>query len=264
MSYYNIQRLDELTKTLKNSNKSIDSLVEIRNILYDISVGIGTDQRQRTMLQCILSDLSNLSGGYLRSNIRRVVERIRRDRRQIAESFYSAHNQSQGSINAIDLDNELETLRLPRGKTLYQWCIPLVDKYSPPKVVKDGKLVDEGFEVFQDKKGYSICLGKFYSPSIIDIERLGASPLHDIWYGDKYLGTGTRKLYRFVLPFDADCLKSTAGSAYDTWSAYINCDGSIIQGQGFGCQGGAVQYFMPLDDDKEKKRLLAKTGEWIR
>lgn len=256
MSYNNIQRLNDLTKTLKSSNKSTDSLLllEIKNTLYDISVGIGTDQRQRIMLQRILRDLSNVSEGSLYSDIKRVIERIRRDRRQIAELFYSAHNQRQGSINAINLDYELEILKLSRGKTLYQWCIPLVDKNS---VSKDGY-----FEVFRDKKGYNFCLGSFYSPNIVDIEMLGASALIDIWNGDEYLGTSTRELYRFTLPFDADCLKSIAGSAYDTWSAYRNWDGSKIGGQGFGCQGGAVQYFMPLE--KEKKKLLAETGECIR
>lgn len=254
MSYYIIQRLDELTKSLKNSNKSSDSFVEIKKILYDISVGIGTDQRQRVMLQRILIDLSNISRGSLHSDIRRVLEKIRRDRRQIAELFYSAHNQSQGSINAINLDYELEILKLSRGKTLYQWCIPLVDKKS---VSKDGY-----FEVFQDKKGYNFCLGSFYSPNIVDIEMLGASALIDVWNGDEYLGTSTRELYRFTLPFDSDCLKSIAGSAYDTWSAYRNWNGLKMEGQGFGCQGGAVQYFMPLD--KGKKKLLAETGECIR
>ena len=81
MSYYLIQRLDELIKTLKISNKSTDSFVEIKKILYDISVGIGTDQRQRIMLQRILSDLSSVSEGSLCSDIKRVVERMRRDRR---------------------------------------------------------------------------------------------------------------------------------------------------------------------------------------
>ncbi len=254
MSYNNIERLNDLTEKFKNSNRSTDSFLEIKNILYDISVGIGTDQRQRIMLQRILRDLTSISEGSLRLDIKRVVERIRRDRRQIAELFYSAHNQRQGSINAINLDYELEILKLSRGKTLYQWCIPLVDKNS---VSKDGY-----FEVFQDKKGYNFCLGSFYSPNIVDIEMLGASALIDIWNGDEYLGTGTRELYRFTLPFEADCLKSTAGSAFDTWSAYRNWDGSKIKGQGFGCQGGAVQYFMPLD--KGKKKLLAETGECIR
>ena len=254
MSYYLIQRLDELIKTLKISNKSTDSFVEIKKILYDISVGIGTDQRQRIMLQRILSDLSSVSEGSLCSDIKRVVERMRRDRRQIAELFYSAHNQNQGSINAINLDFELEALKLSKGKTLYQWCIPLVDKNS---VSKDGY-----FEVFQDKKGYNIGLGSFYSPNIVDIEMLGASALFDVWNGDEYLGTSTRELYRFTLPFNADCLKSIAGCAYDTWSAYRNWDGSKMEGQGFGCQGGAVQYLMPLD--KGKKKLLAETGECIR
>lgn len=254
MSYNNIERLNDLTEKLKNSNKSTDSFLEIKNILYDISVGIGTDQRQRIMLQRILRDLTNISEGSLRSDIKRVAERIRRDRRQIAELFYSTHNQRQGSINAINLDYELEILKLSRGKTLYQWCIPLVDNNS---VSKDGY-----FEVYQDKKGYNFCLGSFYSPNIVDIEMLGASALIDIWNGDEYLGTGTRELYRFTLPFEADCLKSTAGGAFDTWSAYRNWDGSKIKGQGFGCQGGAVQYFMPLD--KGKKKLLAETGECIR
>lgn len=254
MSYYNIQKLFELTKLLKTSNKDFYHFVEIKKTLYDISVGIGTDQRQRIILQRILSDLSKISEGSLSPDIRKVVERIRRDRRQIAELFYSAHNQRHDSIRAINLDYEIEIIKLSRGKTLYQWCIPLVDKNS---VSKDGY-----FEFFQDKKGYNFCLGSFYSPNIVDIEMLGASALIDIWDGDDYLGTGTRELYRFTLPFDADCLKSTAGSTYDTWSAYRNWDGLKIEGQGFGCQGGALQYFIPLD--KEKKKLLAKTGECIK
>ena len=254
MSYYNIQKLDELTKSLKSSNSGADSFAEIKNTLYNISVGIGTDQRQRIMLQRILRELSNISKGSLSPDIKRVAERIRRDRRWIAELFYSAHNQRQGSISAINLDYEIEILKLSKGKTLYQWCIPLVDKNSASK--------DGYFEVFQDKKGYNFCLGSFYSPNIVDIEMLGASALIDIWNGDEYLGTGTRSLYRFTLPFEADCLKSTAGSAYDTWSAYRNWDGTKIEGRGCGCQGGAVQYFMPLD--KGKKKLLAATGECIK
>lgn len=254
MSYYNIQKLDKLTKSVKISKYGTDYYVEIKNSLYDISVGNGTDQRQRIMLQRILSDLSNITDGSLSLYIRRVVERIRRDRRQIAELFYSSHNQRQGSISAIDFDYELEVLKLSKGTILYQWCIPLIDNYS---VSKDGY-----FEVFQDKKGYNFCLGSFYSPNIVDIENLGASALVDIWDGDEYLGTGTRVLYRFTLPFDVDCLKSVAGVAYDTWSAYRNWDGSRMVGQGFECQGGAMQYFMPLD--MGKKKLLAETGECIK
>ena len=256
MSCANIELLESLVYSTKEGGKNIsDSLDQIKRILDDVSCGIGSDARHRCKLQNnILKDLEKLTGGELRHKITKVINRIRRERREIAENFYSAHHQNHASIDAINFDFEPEILKLSTGMILYQWCIPVIDKYSTSK--------DGNPEAFLDKKGSYICLGSFYSPSIVEIEFLGASALIDIWFRGNYLGTGTRELYQFRLPFNAYCLKSVAGSAFDSWSARRNWDGSEIAGQGFLMSGGAVQYFLPLN--KEQKMRLAETGEKIR
>lgn len=252
MSYFLISELEKHINSLKNSNSKSSSIEEIKKILRDLSVGIGTDKRQRNTLLPLLCDLSLITKGQLLPDIRHVKERIRRDRRQIAEYFYASHNKlGDKGIDCINFDYELEVCRLPSGTTLYQWCVPLIDMYSPNRDRRN-----EPLKSYMDAKGYNIHIGNYYSPRMVDIDLLGAFEAVDVFIGEEFVGTGARNLYRFQLPFEADCLISIAGRAADTWSAYWSGN----QG-GISCSGGAVQYFIPIPD--YKKTLLARTGENI-
>ncbi len=252
---YKIYSLQSAIDAFKSGLPEYEALPLIEKALLDISSGISTTELERRNLLYSLNEIKNLSlSKKLEYALKRVIDKIKRDRKAIALGFYSSYNLKSDSVDAIDFMGETSIIQLSPGTQLYQWCkrLPYPDPFC-----------------YKDAEGYNIYIGDFFTPQVTSPESLGVSSLYEFKLPDGSWGTEMKKLYCFELAHSVDCLKSTSGLIIDNWSIIHEEDGQMIDRNsflGFWAHGGSIQYLIPdrkLNSVMTLKQSLAKTARCI-
>ena len=272
---YNIEDLNNLFDVLKRHSFDRNLISEINSVLNALSGGVSIPLVKREKLYCLLQRLQYYSNGDFKISCRKVMSKIRRERRLDAECFYLAHDPDKiKHVDSIDFGQEIIKSRITPGKSLFQWCKMVINKdgeatlYNSKTLKKrtgiDDSIITE-FNKISDRMFRHYCtIGNYFSGSIVSPSSLGIGPFFDIEYGNNHFaGTGQQVCCRFTFPFEVDCLISTARGAVDTWNVHHYSNGSIKSENNMGVwgNGGAVQYFLPLTN--AQKVELAKIAEFI-
>lgn len=242
-SYYESQM-----RMAENGMKSLLNQIAIEGCRSDI---------QKYKLKAVLIDIDRLTDGKLRPYISRIEGKISTDRRLSAIEFCKSSGKVKDAdissvCRGIDFSKEVYRGTVHSGETLFQWCL----------VTVDGK-----YELYRNKDGKDdFAIGNCFAPKPSPMEKLGLSKYASIFNSDgENEGTATRILYCFEFPFDVDCLISNASGIIDNWSnaayqgvpEYLPQSGNSVlnvdyEGFGMWADGGAVQYFIPLDYNQRK------------
>ena len=247
---YNIERLYDLLAQLKRQHSNTKLVSELECTLNDLSVGVSIPSEKREKIYNLMERLQHSSNGELKDSSRKVMAKIRRERKVEAEEFYFGHDCGNiiSHVNCIDFNYDIHKGRIEQGKSLYQWC-KLIYASDGDVCLYNGK---------------NCTIGNYFTNSIVSPHALGIARFYDLKHENgSFVATGQQVCCRFSFPFSCDCLISTAKGAADSWNVIHYSNGNIIpeENRGIWGHGGAIQLFIPLSN--AQKVELAKIAEFV-
>lgn len=253
---YSIQQLENSINAFKSSSNAKYYADQIKHLAYTISEGNKLTTSQIDKLIDIINQINSdqaLKWIVYDGLRQKLWQCVYRGREEIASSFYVTHDKDTKQIDGIDFRKSIEKQKLKEGTILFQWCRTIQ--------TKDGMVIYE-------PNTKLVTVGEYFSWSKVPQEQLGLNPYQDVYDpSGKYVITTNRVCCRFTLPFDVECLVSTAKGTFDNWSVYTRDSSGQKTGayERFGV-GGKQQIFIPFkkgEEGKEQRIQLAMNAQFV-
>lgn len=248
---YSLHQLQDCINAFRNGSNAKYYTDQIKHWAYTISEGNKLTINQADRLKDIINQINadQALKWIVYDGLRQKLwQCVYRGREEFTSTFYVSHEKDTKQLDGINFRNTVEKKRLQEGTILYQWCRTIQ--------TKDGMVIYE-------PNTRLVTVGEYFSRSKVPQEQLGLNPYQDVYDpSGKYVITTNRVCCCFRLPFDVECLVSTAKGTFDDWSvAMRNSKGEKIGvAKRYGI-GGKQQIYIPLD--KEQKIQLAENAQFV-